>query len=112
MDGETNFHVWAPVRDPRVLQLIMDSLRYWVLDMHVDGFRFDLASALARAAATPERVRRGEGAGRVVSGKPSSRDCVEHVEAVPSECHTNRLADGDCRIRRCDDDQHGPQPFV
>jgi isoamylase len=34
--------------NPRVLQLIMDSLRYWVLDMHVDGFRFDLASALAR----------------------------------------------------------------
>ena len=32
----------------RVLQLIMDSLRYWVLEMHVDGFRFDLASALAR----------------------------------------------------------------
>jgi isoamylase len=36
------------VRSPRVLQLIMDSLRYWVLEMHVDGFRFDLASALAR----------------------------------------------------------------
>jgi glycogen operon protein len=36
------------VRHPRVLQLIMDSLRYWVLDMRVDGFRFDLASALAR----------------------------------------------------------------
>ncbi|MGZ8482197.1 MAG: glycogen debranching protein GlgX, partial [Candidatus Limnocylindria bacterium] len=33
---------------PRVLQLIMDSLRYWISDMHVDGFRFDLASALAR----------------------------------------------------------------
>ena len=33
---------------PRVLQLIMDSLRYWVQEMHVDGFRFDLASALAR----------------------------------------------------------------
>ena len=33
---------------PRVLQLIMDSLRYWVVEMHVDGFRFDLASALAR----------------------------------------------------------------
>jgi glycogen operon protein len=33
---------------PRVLQLLMDSLRYWVQDMHVDGFRFDLASALAR----------------------------------------------------------------
>jgi isoamylase len=36
------------VSHPRVLQLIMDSLRYWVLEMHVDGFRFDLASALAR----------------------------------------------------------------
>ncbi len=33
---------------PRVLQLIMDSLRYWIQEMHVDGFRFDLASALAR----------------------------------------------------------------
>jgi len=32
---------------PRVLQLLMDSLRYWVVEMHVDGFRFDLASALA-----------------------------------------------------------------
>jgi glycogen operon protein len=36
------------VRHPHSLQLIMDSLRYWVLDMHVDGFRFDLASTLAR----------------------------------------------------------------
>ena len=36
------------VRNPRVLQLIMDSLRYWIQEMHVDGFRFDLASALAR----------------------------------------------------------------
>ena len=36
------------MRHPRVLQLIMDSLRYWVLEMHVDGFRFDLASSLAR----------------------------------------------------------------
>jgi isoamylase len=36
------------MRNPRVLQLIMDSLRYWVMDMHVDGFRFDLASTLAR----------------------------------------------------------------
>jgi glycogen operon protein len=36
------------MQHPRVLQLIMDSLRYWVLEMHVDGFRFDLASALAR----------------------------------------------------------------
>ncbi|HEY3965972.1 MAG TPA: glycogen debranching protein GlgX [Planctomycetaceae bacterium] len=36
------------MRNPRVLQFIMDSLRHWVLEMHVDGFRFDLASALAR----------------------------------------------------------------
>jgi isoamylase len=36
------------VGNPHTLQLIMDSLRYWVLDMHVDGFRFDLASTLAR----------------------------------------------------------------
>ncbi|HKL48974.1 MAG TPA: glycogen debranching protein GlgX [Desulfuromonadales bacterium] len=36
------------MRNPHVLQLLMDSLRYWVLDMHVDGFRFDLASTLAR----------------------------------------------------------------
>ena len=36
------------MRSPRVLQLIMDSLRYWVQEMHVDGFRFDLASTLAR----------------------------------------------------------------
>ena len=36
------------VRHPQILKLIMDSLRYWVLEMHVDGFRFDLASALAR----------------------------------------------------------------
>jgi glycogen operon protein len=36
------------MQHPRVLQLIMDSLRYWVIEMHVDGFRFDLASTLAR----------------------------------------------------------------
>jgi isoamylase len=36
------------MQHPHVLQLIMDSLRYWVLEMHVDGFRFDLAAALAR----------------------------------------------------------------
>ena len=36
------------LQHPQVLKLIMDSLRYWVLEMHVDGFRFDLAAALAR----------------------------------------------------------------
>ncbi len=41
---------------PRTLQLIMDSLRYWVLEMHVDGFRFDLASALARELHEVDRL--------------------------------------------------------
>ena len=41
---------------PRVLQLIMDSLRYWVMEMHVDGFRFDLASALARELHEVDRL--------------------------------------------------------
>ena len=36
------------VRDPQVLKMLMDSLRYWVIEMHVDGFRFDLAATLAR----------------------------------------------------------------
>jgi len=41
---------------PRVLQLLMDSLRYWVQEMHVDGFRFDLASALARELYDVDRL--------------------------------------------------------
>ena len=44
------------VRHPRTLQLIMDSLRYWVCEMHVDGFRFDLASALARELHDVDRL--------------------------------------------------------
>ncbi|HEY7846945.1 MAG TPA: glycogen debranching protein GlgX [Candidatus Limnocylindria bacterium] len=41
---------------PRTLQLIMDSLRYWITEMHVDGFRFDLASALARELHDVDRL--------------------------------------------------------
>jgi glycogen operon protein len=41
---------------PNVLRLIMDSLRYWILDMHVDGFRFDLASTLARELHEVDRL--------------------------------------------------------
>jgi glycogen operon protein len=41
---------------PRTLQLIMDSLRYWITEMHVDGFRFDLASALARELHAVDRL--------------------------------------------------------
>jgi isoamylase len=44
------------MRSPQVLQLIMDSLRYWVQEMHVDGFRFDLASALARELFDVDRL--------------------------------------------------------
>ena len=44
------------LQHPRVLQMLMDSLRYWVLEMHVDGFRFDLASALARELHDVDRL--------------------------------------------------------
>src|SRR5262249_38516627 len=44
------------MQSAQVLQLIMDSLRYWVLEMHVDGFRFDLASALARELFAVDRL--------------------------------------------------------
>ena len=44
------------MRHPRVLQMIMDSLRYWVTEMHVDGFRFDLASTLARELHDVDRL--------------------------------------------------------
>ncbi|HTJ15692.1 MAG TPA: glycogen debranching protein GlgX [Steroidobacteraceae bacterium] len=44
------------MQHPRVLQMIMDSLRYWVTEMHVDGFRFDLASALARELHEVDRL--------------------------------------------------------
>lgn len=44
------------LRHPRVLQLVMDSLRYWVTEMHVDGFRFDLAATLARQFHSVDRM--------------------------------------------------------
>ncbi len=44
------------MRHPNVLQLLMDSLRYWVTEMHVDGFRFDLASTLARGLHEVDRL--------------------------------------------------------
>jgi isoamylase len=44
------------MRHPHVLELVMDSLRYWILEMHVDGFRFDLASALARELHEMDRL--------------------------------------------------------
>ena len=44
------------LQHPNVLQMLMDSLRYWVIEMHVDGFRFDLASALARELHDVDRL--------------------------------------------------------
>ncbi|TMB05252.1 MAG: glycogen debranching protein GlgX, partial [Deltaproteobacteria bacterium] len=44
------------MRHPQVLQMIMDSLRYWIQDMHVDGFRFDLAATLARELHDVDRL--------------------------------------------------------
>jgi len=44
------------MRNPHVLQLIMDSLRYWTIEMHVDGFRFDLAATLARELHDVDRL--------------------------------------------------------
>jgi glycogen operon protein len=44
------------MRHPHVLQLVMDSLRYWIQEMHVDGFRFDLAAALARELHDVDRL--------------------------------------------------------
>jgi isoamylase len=44
------------MRHPHVLQLLMDSLRYWVIEMHVDGFRFDLAATLARELHEVDRL--------------------------------------------------------
>ncbi|MBW8484685.1 glycogen debranching protein GlgX [Actinomadura parmotrematis] len=44
------------MRSPHVLQMIMDSLRYWVTEMHVDGFRFDLAATLARELHEVDRL--------------------------------------------------------
>jgi isoamylase len=62
-DGDPRYYVdfsgcgnTLNMRHPQVLALIMDSLRYWVLEMHVDGFRFDLASALARGLHEVERL--------------------------------------------------------
>ena len=47
-ENDTGCGNTVDIREPRVLQLVMDSLRYWVTEMHVDGFRFDLATTLGR----------------------------------------------------------------
>ncbi|MGI8692456.1 MAG: glycogen debranching protein GlgX [Geodermatophilaceae bacterium] len=63
MDGDPRYYMDYTgtgnsfnVRQPHSLQLIMDSLRYWITEMHVDGFRFDLASTLARELHDVDRL--------------------------------------------------------
>jgi isoamylase len=63
VDGEPRYYMdytgtgnSMNMRHPNVLQLIMDSLRYWVTEMHVDGFRFDLAATLARELHDVDRL--------------------------------------------------------
>ena len=63
VDGDPRFYMdytgtgnSLNAQNPQSLKLIMDSLRYWVLEMHVDGFRFDLASALARELHDVDRL--------------------------------------------------------
>ena len=57
---------------PRVLQMVMDSLRYWVEVFHVDGFRFDLASTLGRTPAFDPHARSSPPSGRTRCS-PTSR---------------------------------------
>ncbi len=77
------------LQHPRVLQLIMDSLRYWVLEMHVDGFRFDLASALAR------ELLRGRPAGLVLRHhRPGSGALAGQAHRRALGCRQRRLPGG------------------
>ena len=75
------------VRHPHSLQLIMDSLRYWVTEMHVDGFRFDLASTLAREFYDVDRLvdvlrARAAGPGRV-AGQADRRAVGRRPRRLP-----------------------------
>lgn len=91
---------------PRTLQLIMDSLRYWVQEMHVDGFRFDLAAALARelerqpvlASDAPR-----EEAGELNAAQPAACATAPFAR-VPAGADQTREAGDDLVIRAV----HGP----
>jgi isoamylase len=62
----------------RVLQMIMDSLRYWVTEMHVDGFRFDLAATLARQFHEVDRLS-------------AFFDLVQQDPVIPGQAHRRTL---------------------
>ena len=83
LDGEEQFYKdftgtgnSLNARHPHTLQLIMDSLRYWVLEMHVDGFRFDLAATLARELHAVDKL----GAFFDIIHQPVVRRVVEPLE--------------------------------
>ena len=74
------------VRHPQVLKLIMDSLRYWVTEMHVDGFRFDLAATLARELHDVDRL---SGFFDIINQDPTLADVKAHCRALG--CRRRRL---------------------
>ena len=77
------------VRHPRVLQLLMDSLRYWALEMHVDGFRFDLASALARELYDVDKLARV-----LRRDSPGPGDLAAEAHRRAMGCRRRRLSGG------------------
>ena len=83
------------MQHPRVLQLIMDSLRYWVTEMHVDGFRFDLAAALARETARgrpPAALLRHHASGSgAVAGQADRRAVGPGRRRLPGRQLSRRL---------------------
>ena len=114
------------MRSPHVLQLIMDSLRYWVTEMHVDGFRFDLAATLARQFHDVDRLsaffdlvhqdpvisqvedhRRALGRrGRRLPGGPVPA-AVDRVERPLPRCGARLLAGGALHAGRVRQSHHG-----
>ena len=106
------------VREPHVLQLVLDALRYWVTEMHVDGFRFDLASALARTDRGVDRlssfftavqqdpvVCRGQAGGRAVGPRrgrlPGGRVPRRRGRSGTASTATPSAASGPARSRAC-----------
>jgi len=89
------------VRNPHALQLLMDSLRYWVLEMHVDGFRFDLASALAREFYDVDRL---SSFFELVQQDPSgsARHVAERLSAIALAQEAAQRADAERLVQDID----------
>ena len=83
------------LRHPRVLQMVMDSLRYWVEECHVDGFRFDLATSLGREydQLRPQRrlLRRGAAGSGAVARQDDRRALGHRPERLPGRQFPARL---------------------